>query len=101
MNKWIVRIGVTALALAASACSSEATGGSGATSGGEGGKSSTATGLLATGSAGSGAAQTPAQQLYGTAIHNLDFEIDYSSVARRGAREGDPRGGGEAGRPEK
>src|SRR4051812_16186794 len=87
MNQWISRIGMTAVALAAAACGGSATGGAGgagaggadatATSGGTGGKSSTATGILATGSTGSGAAQPPALELYGSAIHNLTFEIDY------------------------
>jgi predicted Zn-dependent protease len=90
MNKWISRIGMTAVAFAAAACGTSATGGAGgaaatgaggdgatATSGGTGGKSSTATGVLATGSTGSGAVQPPAMELYGSAIHNLTFEIDY------------------------
>jgi predicted Zn-dependent protease len=96
MNTWISRIGITAVALAAAACGSAATGGAGgaaATATGAGGaeatstggvggdKSSTATGALATGSTGSGEVQPPAQKLYGSSIHNLTFEIDYVTGA--------------------
>ncbi|MEP7123804.1 MAG: hypothetical protein ABJE95_22940 [Byssovorax sp.] len=92
MNRWISRIGIMAVTLAGAACGTAATGGAGgaatgtgpgsggadttSTAGG-GGKSSTATGVLATGSTGSGEVQPPAKQLYGAAIHNLTFEIDY------------------------
>src|SRR5689334_16317913 len=91
MNQWICRVGFAALSLSASACGTSATGAAGAggatgtvgaggaetTSASSGGKGSTSTGTLATGSTGSGASQPPAQQLYGSAIHNLTFEIDY------------------------
>lgn len=100
MNQWTSRVGLTALALAASACGSSGTsdvsgtggaaatttvttgaGGAGTTTVGVGGNTSTSTGTLATGSTGSGASQPPAQQLYGSAIHNLVFEIDYAPSA--------------------
>lgn len=87
---------MTAVALAASACGTAATGGAGgaaatatgaggaestSTSGAGGDKASTTTGTLATtgatGSTGSGSGQPPAQLVYGSAFHNLTFEIDY------------------------
>lgn len=69
---------MTALALAASACGDAATGGAGGASAtGSSGADATSSGGGGKTSTGSGGVQPPAMSLYGAAIHNIVFEIDY------------------------